>query len=43
MHLGLDAVAYMDYLVNVEKKQPREAARAWMQQNTRFVEGWFAP
>jgi len=43
MHLGLDAVAHMDYLVNVEKKQPREAARAWMQQNTRFVEGWFAP
>jgi glycine betaine/proline transport system substrate-binding protein len=43
MHLGLDGVAHMDYLVNVEKKQPREAARAWMQQNARIVEGWFAP
>jgi ABC-type proline/glycine betaine transport system substrate-binding protein len=43
MHLGVDAVEYMDYLVNVEKKAPREAARAWMQQNGRIVESWFAP
>jgi glycine betaine/proline transport system substrate-binding protein len=43
MHLGLDAVAHMDYLVNVEKQSPREAARTWMQQNPGIVEGWFAP
>jgi glycine betaine/proline transport system substrate-binding protein len=43
MHLGLDAVAHMDYLVNVEKQSPREAARAWMEQNAGVVEGWFAP
>src|SRR5512145_165424 len=33
MHLGLDAVAEMDRLVNVEKMTSREAARAWMQMN----------
>jgi glycine betaine/proline transport system substrate-binding protein len=43
LYLGLDAVEQMDYLVNVEKQPPREAARAWMQQHAGLVEGWFAP
>jgi glycine betaine/proline transport system substrate-binding protein len=42
MHLGLDAVAEMDRLVNVEKMAPREAARAWMQRNRDRVDAWFA-
>jgi glycine betaine/proline transport system substrate-binding protein len=42
MHLGLDAVAEMDRLVNVEKMAPREAARVWMQMNRDQVEAWFA-
>jgi glycine betaine/proline transport system substrate-binding protein len=42
MHLGLDAVAEMDRLVNVEKMTSREAARAWMQMNRDQVETWFA-
>ena len=43
MHLGLDAVADMDHAVNVGKRQPREAARAWMGQHRDTVEAWFAP
>lgn len=42
MHLGLDAVAEMDHLVNVRKMTPRDAARAWMQANARTVDLWFA-
>jgi glycine betaine/proline transport system substrate-binding protein len=42
MHLGLDAVAEMDRLVNVERMTPREAARTWMQMNRDQVEAWFA-
>jgi glycine betaine/proline transport system substrate-binding protein len=42
MHLGLEAVAEMDRLVNVERMGPREAARAWMQMNRDQVEAWFA-
>ena len=41
MHLGLDAVAEMDYMVNVQKMTPRDAARSWMQTNTRAVDRWF--
>lgn len=43
VHLGLDAVARMDYLVNVEKLPPREAARTWMRDHADIVEAWFAP
>lgn len=42
IHLGLEAVAEMDYLVNVEKKTPMEAAKAWMDQNPALVESWMA-
>lgn len=38
--LGLDAVTEMDWLVNVEKKLPREAARQWMAANQARVAGW---
>jgi glycine betaine/proline transport system substrate-binding protein len=38
--LGLDGVTEMDWLVNVEKKNPREAARTWMQANESRVAGW---
>jgi glycine betaine/proline transport system substrate-binding protein len=38
--LGLDGVTEMDWLVNVEKKTPREAARTWMKANQIRVAGW---
>lgn len=41
MQLGVDAVTEMDYLVNVEKKTPREAAKAWMEKNRQQVDAWF--
>ena len=31
--LGLDGVEEMDWVVNVEKKTPREAAQTWMKSN----------
>jgi hypothetical protein len=40
MDLGLDGVTEMDWLVNVEKKTPREAARTWMKANDTRVAGW---
>jgi glycine betaine/proline transport system substrate-binding protein len=40
IHLGLDAVAEMDHMVNVRGMAPREAARAWMQDNAAAVKGW---
>jgi glycine betaine/proline transport system substrate-binding protein len=43
MHLGLEAVADMDHAVNVGKRQPREAALAWMREHRDTVEAWFAP
>ncbi|HZP85719.1 MAG TPA: glycine betaine ABC transporter substrate-binding protein [Burkholderiales bacterium] len=39
--LGLDAVAQMDYRVNVDKLSPRDAAREWMQRNAGRVAQWF--
>jgi glycine betaine/proline transport system substrate-binding protein len=39
--LGVPAVTAMDHAVNVDKKTPREAARAWMAANAAVVEGWF--
>jgi ABC-type proline/glycine betaine transport system substrate-binding protein len=30
----------MDWLVNVEKETPREAARTWMKANQSRVAGW---
>lgn len=41
IELGLDGVTDMDWLVNVEKKSPREAARSWMRANEGRVAGWF--
>jgi glycine betaine/proline transport system substrate-binding protein len=38
--LGLEGVTEMDWLVNVEKKLPREAARTWMKANEIRVAGW---
>jgi glycine betaine/proline transport system substrate-binding protein len=38
--LDLDGVTEMDWLVNVEKKTPREAARTWMKANAVRVAGW---
>jgi glycine betaine/proline transport system substrate-binding protein len=40
LQLGLDAVAEMDYMVNVQKLEPRAAARAWMQANPSVVQRW---
>jgi glycine betaine/proline transport system substrate-binding protein len=39
--LSLDGVTEMDWLVNVEKKTPREAAQAWMKSNEGRVSEWF--
>ncbi|MRW84161.1 glycine/betaine ABC transporter substrate-binding protein [Pseudoduganella sp. FT26W] len=38
--LGIDAVTEMDYLVNVGKLTPREAASMWMERNHDLVTGW---
>jgi glycine betaine/proline transport system substrate-binding protein len=42
MYLGLDAVTEMDYQVNVAGMTPKEAAIAWMSQNSKQVESWMA-
>jgi glycine betaine/proline transport system substrate-binding protein len=39
--IGLDGVTEMDWLVNVEKKEPRDAARTWMTANESRVAAWF--
>lgn len=41
VYLGLDAVAAMDYSVNVQGLTPRDAARQWMQRNPGLVDAWF--
>lgn len=41
VYLGLDAVAQMDRMVNVDKMSARDAARAWMEQNRPVVDAWF--
>jgi glycine betaine/proline transport system substrate-binding protein len=41
LYLGLDAVAAMDYSVNVQGLTPRDAARQWMQHHASAVEEWF--
>ncbi len=38
--LGVDAVTEMDYMVNVERKSPREAAKVWMARNADRVQSW---
>lgn len=40
IHLGLDAVNEMDYMVNVEKKTPKDAAKIWMDRNSTLIESW---
>ena len=40
IELGLDGVTEMDWLVNVDKKTPREAARLWMAANRGRVDSW---
>ncbi|MDR5816794.1 glycine betaine ABC transporter substrate-binding protein [Caballeronia sp. LZ033] len=42
IRLGIDGVTQMDWLVNVQKKTPLEAARAWMRANDALVSSWFA-
>ncbi len=41
VRIPVDDVTAMDYAVNVEKKSPAEAAKAWMGANAATVEGWF--
>jgi glycine betaine/proline transport system substrate-binding protein len=41
LRLGLDAVAEMDYAVNVDQLEPRVAARQWMERNRDMVSRWF--
>ncbi|MYM67283.1 glycine/betaine ABC transporter substrate-binding protein [Pseudoduganella sp. FT55W] len=42
VHLGIQAVTEMDYLVNVDKLTASEAARRWIQRNANQVDSWFA-
>jgi ABC-type proline/glycine betaine transport system substrate-binding protein len=42
MHLGREAVAEMDYMVNVQSMTPRQAAQAWMDANSTLVDSWFS-
>jgi len=42
IHIGLDGVAEMDRLVNVERMTPRESAQTWMRANEAAVAAWFA-
>ncbi len=42
MRLGREAVAEMDYMVNVQSMAPRAAAQAWMESNATLVASWFA-
>jgi glycine betaine/proline transport system substrate-binding protein len=42
MQLGLEAVADMDYRVNVRGMTPRDAAAAWMSEHADVVESWFS-
>ena len=41
IELSLDGVTEMDWVVNVEKKTPREAAQTWMKSNESRVSEWF--
>ena len=43
IRLGLDAVAQMDRMVNIDKMSAGDAARAWMDQNRSVVDAWFKP
>ncbi len=42
LDVGLDGISAMDKAVNVDKRTPREAARAWMAENAAKVDGWLA-
>jgi glycine betaine/proline transport system substrate-binding protein len=42
IELGLDGVTEMDYLVNVGKHTPSEAARIWLAANESKVAGWLS-
>jgi glycine betaine/proline transport system substrate-binding protein len=42
IRLGREAVAEMDYMVNVQGIAPRAAARAWMDANAALVDSWFS-
>ena len=39
--LSLEGVTEMDWVVNVEKKTPREAAQIWLKSNEGRVAEWF--
>ncbi|MDB0038911.1 hypothetical protein N9E64_01590 [Candidatus Pelagibacter sp.] len=38
--LTADDVSAMAYAISVEKKQPADVARAWMDANKSTVDGW---
>jgi glycine betaine/proline transport system substrate-binding protein len=41
IELSLDGVTEMDWVVNVEKRTPREAAQTWVKSNEGRVSKWF--
>ena len=40
INLGLDGVTEVDWMVNVQKKSPKEAAQVWMEGNQQKVSTW---
>lgn len=40
IRLNIEAVTEMDFLTNVAKLSPREAATRWMTQNSRIIRSW---
>ena len=42
-NVGLDGVTEMDWMVNVESRTPRDAARIWLRANEQRVSVWLRP
>ena len=43
VEIGLDGVTEMDWMVNVESRTPRDAARVWLRANEQRVSAWLRP
>ena len=43
VEIGLDGVTEMDWMVNVESRTPRDAARIWLRANEQRVSAWLRP
>lgn len=43
VEIGIDGVTEMDWIVNVESRTPRDAARMWLRSNEQRVSAWLRP